>query len=147
VLEVVEDAGNEARLAEGFRALVSSFNSSDLAVVQHGARKDSFILVGTASLIAGLEAAQLSLSSIANNKYVSFYPNAVDAFRLVALATGSTRWKACVYSVFFHCDVSSASRDVATALNVSNVENFKSVDLVQARRAHPFRSEYRNGQV
>lgn len=117
MLEVVEDAGNEARLAEGFRALVSSFNASDLAVVQHGARKDSFILVGTATLIAGLEAAQLSLSSIANNKYVSFYPNAVDALCLVALAPGSTSWKVCVKSVSFHCDVCSNTRGVARALH------------------------------
>lgn len=70
VLEVVEDAGSEARLADGLKALITTFAAATLSVAQHGPRKDSVILVGTAPLISGLEDAQLSLASIASSRYV-----------------------------------------------------------------------------
>ena len=67
----MEDACSEARLMEGLKSLVTAFAASELSVAQHGTRKDSVILVGTAPLISGLEDAQLSLASISSSRYAA----------------------------------------------------------------------------
>lgn len=71
MLEVVDDACSEARLAEGLKSLVTTFAAAELSVAQHGTRKDSVILVGMAPLVSGLEDAQLTLSSIASSRYAA----------------------------------------------------------------------------
>jgi hypothetical protein len=74
VLEVVDDAVNEAKLADALQGLLMKWAAVDVTVSKYGNRRDTYILTKTSQLTSLVEDAQLFLSSIEGSRYACAEP-------------------------------------------------------------------------